>query len=146
MTVTETILNILNEQVKGYRELFELLQQEKECLIVLNAECIEELSKIKDTLLLKLKLLEEERIRLMKDFGDENMNIKKLAEVTGEGSFLNIRSKLLSLIQSINELNNFNKILIERSIAYSRSTSLFFTSSGIGEKTLSKGLLYSGEI
>jgi|Deesub1362A_J573_1020465.scaffolds.fasta_scaffold00087_104 flagellar biosynthesis/type III secretory pathway chaperone len=153
MTSTEAITNILNEQVSGYRMLLDLLQKERACLLDLNTEGVEGLAKEKDTLVLRLRLLEEERIRLMKKFSEENpqsglsedMSLRKLGEVTGDSAFQDIRSKLVSLLQSIEELNESNRVLIERSLNYVRSTANFFGSFGLGDNSGGKGTLLSTE-
>jgi hypothetical protein len=61
MRIIDSIKSILIEQIKSYRVLLELLQRERECLINLDAHEVENLSKEKDTTLLRLRLLEEER-------------------------------------------------------------------------------------
>ena len=144
MTSEEAIAKILNEQVSGYKELLELLRQERLCLIDLNADCVEELSKKKDTLAMKLRLLEEECLRIMKGFGS-GMTLQDLAEVTGKSTFLDIRSRRRSLMQAIEELNNFNRLLIEQSLSYFRRSVGFFTTFGMQGNLSQKGLLISRE-
>lgn len=146
MTSVEAIKNILSDQVEGYKELLELLKKEKACLIDLNADCVEELSKSKDVLVLRLRLLEEERVRLMQDFGDSKINLVTLGELTGNTVFLEIRSKLVSLFQSIDELNQCNKALIERSLTHIKNNLQFFAFFGIGSPGAEKGVFLSGEM
>ncbi|NTU41612.1 MAG: flagellar protein FlgN [Nitrospirales bacterium] len=145
MRSEEAITRILNAQVSGYKALLELLQKERLCLIDFNAASVEELAKEKDTMILKLRLLEEERLRLMRDFGNGTMTLQALGELTGNPQFFDLRSKLKSLLQAIEELNNFNRVLIERSLSYCRSNSGFFNFFGIGEKMPMKGTLLSME-
>lgn len=141
MKPIETITKILNEQVKSYKLLLNLLQKERASLIDFNAEGVEELSKEKDTLVLKLRLLEEERIRLMKKFFDDEISLQKLSEITGNKTFSDIRLKLISLVQGIEELNEFNRLLIERSLNYIKTTTHFFGSFGFGYNKAEKGTL-----
>ncbi len=182
MTSVEAITNILNEQVNSYKMLLDLLQRERACLLDFNAEGVEELSKEKDTLVLRLRLLEEERIRLMRKFSDEtihatsctkddennpplvkggeegfekvssnkrgfvgDMSLQRLWELTGDNTFQDMRSKLISLLQSIEELNEFNRLLIERSLGYIKSTANFFGSFGLSCNPKGKGALLSRE-
>lgn len=145
MTQEDSLANILNEQVMGYKMLLELLQKERLCLIDLNAWAVEELYKEKDVLILKLRLLEEERLRLMKDFGKGEVTLQKLGELTGNKTFLDIRSKLKSLMQAVEELNSFNRLLIERSLSYFRSNAGFFNTFGFNEGMPQKGMLISKE-
>ena len=145
MNPEEALAKILNEQVNGYKELLELLQKERQDLIDFNAGSIEELYKGKDVLILRLRLLEEERIRLMKDVGSNTMTLKALAEKTGNSAFLELRSKLKSLVQAIEELNSFNRILIDRSLGYLKTNAHFFNIFGMNEGRPQKGMLLSKE-
>lgn len=121
MSTTTDIKNVLSDQVASYRSLLELLQRERECLIALNASGVETLSKEKDTIVLKLRLLEQERIRLMDTFSGEHgrssdVTLTMVSEITGDASFRELRVLLVSLIQAISEMNEFNRILIDRSM------------------------------
>jgi len=150
MRLLEAIQKILVEQVQGCRLLLELLQREKVCLLDLQMDRIEALTKEKDILILKLRLLEEERKRLLDQFIRENpqyystepifqkISLRKLAEVTGEPLFLDLRSKLISLSQSIKELNDLNKVMIDRTLGFLKKNNqflgLFYPGSSRGEK------------
>ncbi|MBF0536806.1 MAG: flagellar protein FlgN [Nitrospirae bacterium] len=173
MKTTDALKKILNEQVLGYKALFELLQVERQSLVDFNEESVERLAKEKDTILLKLRLLEDERVRLMRKYSLEaskeartrqtqpgandgsnqqaytnikaDMTLKELAEITGDSIFLEIRSKLRSLLQSIEELNDYNKILIERSINYLRNNLNFLRTLGINPRVARKGFFITKE-
>ncbi len=82
MPLIETIKKVLFEQVQGCRLLLELLQREKICLVNLQMDGIEALTKEKDILVLKLRLLEEERMRLIDRFVLENF-----PDLPDEGTF-----------------------------------------------------------
>jgi|Deesub1362B_J571_1020462.scaffolds.fasta_scaffold00226_30 flagellar biosynthesis/type III secretory pathway chaperone len=145
MNHLQLIKSILLGQLKGCRALLELLQKEKECLIHFKTDEIEKLSKEKDTLLLKLKLYEDERIRLINDFKDANtleddITLERLYEMTGDEELIKLRTELRSLLQSIHELNGINRVLIERSLQYLHQTTDFFKSMGL-EITPDSGLL-----
>lgn len=152
MITAEGIAGILEQQLLGYRRLLDLLRNERACLMELDAEGIEELVKEKDTIALRLRLLDEERIRLTEKLCAGNphagppaeLNLKRLAEMTGNRAFLDIRSKLVSLMQSIEELNSFNRTLIERSLNYVQSTQSFFSS--FYPRAEGKGTLLSREM
>jgi flagellar biosynthesis/type III secretory pathway chaperone len=139
MNTTTKIKNILNEEIKGYRELIDLLQKEKECLINLDTAGIENVYKEKDTVILKLRLLDEERINLLKRLSQENntekeMTLQRLYKLTGDETLKNMRLQLISMLQSIEELNEFNGILIERSLSFIRNSLAFLKASGIDTK------------
>lgn len=149
MALIETIKKVLIEQVQGCRLLLELLQREKICLINLQMGEIEALTKEKDILVLKLRLLEEERGRLIDRFVFENfsdlpgegpafqkISLLKLAELTGETTFIEIRSKLISLSQGIKELNDLNKVMIDRTLGFLKRNTKFL---GVVYPETSKG-------
>ncbi|KJU82231.1 FlgN [Candidatus Magnetobacterium bavaricum] len=173
MKTTDALKRILNEQVLGYKALFELLQVERQSLVEFNEQSVERLSKEKDTLVLKLRLLEDERVRLMRKYSLEaskeaktrqvlsdakdadnppvhvnikaDISLKELAEITGDGVFLDIRSKLRALLQGIEELNDYNKILIERSINYLKNNLNFLKTLGINPNIARKGFFITKE-
>lgn len=149
MNTAETIRSILVEQVNGYRTLLDVLQRERACLLRLNALEVENLSKEKDTIVLKLKLLEEERVRLVKVFVSEQSiadkdTFTRLTEVTGDESFQQLRLQLISLLQGITELNGFNRVLIERSASVVKNALNFLGSFGLVPAS-HKGALLSRE-
>jgi flagellar biosynthesis/type III secretory pathway chaperone len=160
MPLLETIKKVLSEQVQGCRLLLELLQREKVCLVNLQMEGIEALTKEKDILVLKLRLLEEERVRLLDRFILENfpdipdegpasqkISLLKLAELTGETIFQEMRSKLISLSQGIKELNDLNKVMIDRTLGFLKKNNTFLGMYFRGAAHLGdKGRLLSREM
>jgi hypothetical protein len=151
MRLIDSIKSILIEQIKSYRVLLELLQKERECLINLNANEVENLSKEKDTTLLRLRLLEEERLRLIKEYSADNsiigsVSLQSLSELSADNDFQLIRSQLTSLLQSIQELNDFNMILIGRSLSAVRQSVGFLESFGLHINQNNAGLMLSKEI
>ncbi|MBF0463480.1 MAG: flagellar protein FlgN [Nitrospirae bacterium] len=143
------IKKVLLSQLQGYRSLFSLLTRERESLVDFNEQAVEQLSKEKDTLILKLRLLEDERIRLVKRLTNEiylrspelkeqitgsttpaDFNLAKLAELTADNEFMEIRASLKSLLQSLDELNSFNRVLIDRSLSYVRNNLNLLNSLG----------------
>ncbi|MFA5072291.1 MAG: flagellar protein FlgN [Nitrospirota bacterium] len=138
MNISNRIKDILHEQIRAYRILLDVLQRERAYLVQLNPEGVETLSKEKDTIILKLRLLEEERIRLIRAFACEtgapgDLTLQKLQEVTGDDAYAQLRSQMLSLIQAIAEFNEFNKILIEKSAAFVRRTLGFLGTLGASQ-------------
>lgn len=150
MNLEQGIKNILSEQISGYRTLMEVLRREREYLVHFNAPGVEALSKEKDTVVLQLRLLEEERIRLVRDFAAdrklaEELSLQRLAELTGDETFQNLRLQLISLLQGIVELNEFNRVLIERSSGVVKNALQFLGSLGINQSTNSTGTRISRE-
>jgi flagellar biosynthesis/type III secretory pathway chaperone len=128
---------ILLEQEKCCKALVALLQRERAHLIEFDVPSVEELTKEKDTLLLRLRLLEEERLRLTAALvaagtvlpGGE-ATLRALCEQTGDAELSGIRLKLVSLVQSIEDLNGFNRHLIDRSLGSVRTATGFFQAFG----------------
>lgn len=144
MKTLDALKSILIEQINGYRALMNILQRERAYLLNFNPQGIEDLSKEKDNMVLKLRLLEEERIRLVDIFFrekdiDGDRGINRLYEITGDEDFKVIRLQFISLIQAISELNEFNRILIERSLNFLKgATSIFepYYTSSLGQMGL----------
>ena len=150
MTSETAIENILAEQVETYKVLHDLLKKERTSLVNIEAEKLEEISKEKDTVIMRLRLLEEERQRAVQNFVEENnfvgeMNLKELGTLTGNSMFMELRSSLLSLLQSIEEMNKFNSTLIDRSINYIKTSTNFITSLTKEETIQTTGVLLSKE-
>ena len=150
MNIIDQIKSILTEQVCGYRTLLDILQRERACLLHFDPRGAEALFKEKDTIVLKLKLLEEERIRLVRAFVadhavPEESAFQKLSEIAGDDSLQRLRLQLVSLLQSIMELNGFNRVLIERSSSIVKNALNFLGSIGITVPSKTSGTLLSRE-
>jgi len=150
MSTAEHIRSILSEQVSGYRTLLDILRRERESLVHFSPSGVESLSKEKDTIVLKLRLLEEERIRLVRAFASahaiaEQSAIQKLTELSGDDTFQRLRLQLISLLQGIMEMNEFNRVLIERSSGMVKNTLAFLGSLGVNLNANNKGAIFSRE-
>ncbi|UCD35219.1 MAG: flagellar protein FlgN [Nitrospiraceae bacterium] len=150
MTPDSAIISILSEQVNSYKNLHALLSRERECLVAIDSERIETISKEKDTVIMRLRLLEEERQRLLREFArdhscNDDINLDDLAEITGNGLFRDLRLQLRSLLQSIEEINRFNAILIDRSLSHLKTNSNFLRLFRSGPHPQSTGVLLSKE-
>ncbi|UCH81546.1 MAG: flagellar protein FlgN [Nitrospiraceae bacterium] len=150
MTSDQAIISILTEQVNSYRILLDLLKEERKGLVNLDAEKIEHISKEKDTVVMRLRLLEEERVRLIGEFAEHNgiekdITLVTLGELTHNELIPELRSRLLSLLQSIEEMNRFNTVLIDRSLQHVRTSSSFFNSFSTEHTPPNTGVLLSKE-
>ncbi|RJR15185.1 MAG: flagellar protein FlgN [Nitrospiraceae bacterium] len=150
MTSDIAIINILQEQIKTYKVFHDLLNKERACLVKIDSEKVDEISKVKDTVIMKLRLLEEERQRLIKQYAEVNgidmdINLDKLGQLTGNTIFHEMRSQLLSLLQSIEEMNKFNSILIDRSLNHIKNNTNFFNLFKKEQNPDSTGVLLSKE-
>ncbi|KJR43607.1 FlgN protein [Candidatus Magnetoovum chiemensis] len=165
MKSEKALKKVLTAQLEGYKNLFDLLKKERACLIDFNQREIEEVSKEKDMLVLKLRLFEEERLRLIEKLIKEMKNsedyakqleerpiasvyevsLMDLSRITGDNDFIQIRLNLKSLIQGIEELNKFNKTLIDRSLSFIRNTNSFLKQMGVGKQKENIGTLLTKE-
>jgi flagellar biosynthesis/type III secretory pathway chaperone len=136
MSTIEGIKNILMKQITASGMLLEVLQKERECLIELDVTELDNLSKEKDTIVLWLRLLEEEKNRLMNKFAidssiDGDINLDRLCGLTGDHALQMFRLQTVSILQSIAELNEFNRILMERSMSFFKNAAGFLDSFGL---------------
>jgi flagellar biosynthesis/type III secretory pathway chaperone len=136
MSELEQIKDILREELTGYLALQDLLQKERRCLVDLRFSEIEELSKKKDLIMMRLRLLDNERLRIterlrLKMKTEKVLNLKSIYEITGDEDFLHLRSRLISLLQAISELNSFNRLLIDRSLNYVKNASSLLEALGV---------------
>ncbi len=151
MTTEQAIEKILKEQINSYKALHEILKKERQCLVKIDVEQVENISKEKDTVVMRLRLLEEERQRLTKmiilekDLPDD-INLNDLGKITGNKIFPELRTELLPLLQVIEEMNKFNSILINRSINYVKSTTKFVNIFQTESALLQRGGLLSKEM
>lgn len=150
MTSDQAIISILKEQVNTYKMLLDLLKDERKCLVDINAERIEDISKEKDTVIMRLRLLEEERQRLLAEFNNDNdiesdITLAELGKLTENSQIPELRSQLISLLQSIEEMNRFNTVLIDRSLHHVRTSSGFFKSFFNENAPPNTGVLLSRE-
>ena len=150
MTTEQAIENILKEQINTYRTLLAVLGKERKCLVEIDIKQVEEISKEKDTVVMRLRLLEEERQRLIKVFIEENdvpgeMNLNELGKITCNNIFPAFRSELIFLLKDIEEMNKFNSILINRSLKYVQTTTNFITNFKTENAAQTTGMLLSRE-
>lgn len=136
MTGVEDLKSILFGLIKNYQSLLRLLQRERESLIEFDAQQVALIAREKDTIVLKLQLLEDERVRIMNRCkaereGDESFTLKRLCDSTNDEKLKEFRLQLISLLQSIAEFNNFNRILTERSSDFSSNALGLLNSLGV---------------
>ena len=125
------LANILNDLMKYYTLLYKLLKKEKINLLNLDVDNIIEITKEKDTLLLKLRLLEDEKKRLINKFFNDEIAANKILECKKNSIMSDTFLKLSSLIQDIKKLSAVNRNLISRSLDYINNISHFFNKTGI---------------
>jgi len=117
-------LNLLEEEIALYRGLLLVLQKEKRAVVYSNLNELNESGKEKESLILKIRILEEQRLRFLEKLADSRgypsqdftlIQLSQLAEEPYSTRFKNCHSKFLALIQSIREINQINKALLMHS-------------------------------
>jgi len=133
------LLNKLIGLLKGETELLEslllALQKEKGAVIDSNLESLNKATKEKENLVLKIRILEEQRMHLMEriagilDRPPQFLNLTQLSqllEAPYSDRLEECSSNILALTQSIQDLNRCNKGLLTHSLDLVRdSLSLF---------------------
>ncbi len=126
------LLEILEKEVDLYGEFLNLLRMERQYMVDLSSDKLHECSNHRETIILNLQILEESRkdlIALMLNghqFGTPTLAIIIEGAPTRYKKGLEMcRSNLLSLVNSIREINQVNGILAERVINYTRNSLSF---------------------
>ena len=124
-TLLEKLIELLESQKHLYAELLNVLQEEKAAAVNSQLEALDRSVKEKENVLLEIRILEEQRIRLMDQVADVlgepagQLTLRRLAQKIHEpfaGHVKAYRSSMISLTQSIQEINNSNRKLFSRSL------------------------------
>jgi flagellar biosynthesis/type III secretory pathway chaperone len=119
------LLGSLEQATELYQSLFRVLQNEKDAVVGLNLQQLNEACKAKDNLLLKLRILEEQREQLMDrvaaEFGrsPQSLTITELSLLVDEPVAARLRQRsadLLALIQALQDATRQNKFLMSHSM------------------------------
>lgn len=125
MNVGELIQN-LEEQVKVYRHLLEVVRKEKDILISANLDDLNENNRTKEAMLLKIRSLEMERIKLASGICDsigltqEEPRLLEIARLVGgepADRLRSIHSVLELLLRRVQEYNQQNETLVQAALA-----------------------------
>lgn len=121
------ILDILKDQTDLLKSLESVLIKEKNAIVNSELEALSRAGKEKENLFLMIKLLEEQRLKIMNqlshlfDHSSNKLTLDELCSITDE-PFSSVLKKsrlsLLSLTENIKELNNFNKKLLSHSLGF----------------------------
>ncbi|MBN2467047.1 MAG: flagellar protein FlgN [Deltaproteobacteria bacterium] len=130
----DRLLDILEEEKELYRSLLAVCQDEERALIRTNLKELNEKSKKKENLILKVRILEEQRLHVLKRIDDSlggrapHATLLELSQMLDEpysSRLEEYHSDLSSLIQSITEINLTNKDLITHSVGLVKDSMLF---------------------
>jgi flagellar biosynthesis/type III secretory pathway chaperone len=121
----EKLFGLLEHTTELYQSLFAVVQKEKDAVVGLNLQQLNAACKAKDNLLLKLRILEEQREQLMDrlavilNWGPHEISLTQLSNLVKQPDADRLRTcstKLLSLIQKLQEANQQNKMLLSHSL------------------------------
>ena len=135
---------ILMREIELHKNLLSLLHKEKACLIDLSTEEIVENTKKKETCTLKIKMLEESRLSLIKRLSPhfsiplQDLTLSKLISLLEEphrSDLDAVRSTLRSLMKSIQEINQHNSMVVKDALHYCQRSLDFLYSATVANPT-----------
>ncbi len=161
----DELIDIFQKQIKLHQSLLSVLMDENTSIIESDLAGLNSANSEKETLILKVKNLEEKRLILVVEIAElldensQNITLKRLCEITEEPHSTKLndcRSRLVSLTKNVRELNEENKILLTQAVELVRgsfmlldnlmsSNSVYYRTGEIGNKGQS-GRVISGEI
>ncbi|MBW2411194.1 MAG: flagellar protein FlgN [Deltaproteobacteria bacterium] len=122
---------LLHQETELYGALLALMDNEKQAVIATNSEKLNEITKAKENLLLKLRILDEQRSHLLRKLADvlgqpENAlslkNLSNMVEAPHASRLRRSRTKLLSLITEVQAANSQNRALFTHSLELVRGS------------------------
>ncbi len=159
------LIGLLEHTTELYQALFSVVQNEKNAVVGLDLQQLNEACKAKDNLLLKLRILEEQReqimVRLAAEIGcsSQGLTLTQLSLLVDESyarRLVDLSRDLLALIQSLQDAAQQNKFLMSHSMqliqgSYNLLNNLMganplYYRSGNVQKTDQTGKLLSGAI
>jgi len=119
------LIGLLEHTTELYKLLFAVVQNEKNAVVGLDLQQLNEACKAKDNLLLKLRILEEQREQIMARVAAEigcspqGLTLTQLSLLVDESfarRLIDISRELLALIQSLQDATQQNKFLMSHSM------------------------------
>jgi len=154
----ETLKNLLNElsgvlevEIDQYQECLDLLHKQQEKIVAGDSSGVEKIGKKQDTLILKIKTLEEGRKSIVLqlaqyfDTSAREFNLTKLIRLVGNPyseRFIAYQKQILYLIKKLECLRESNTYLLQNALHYINGILKIFASFDTIETAYSKeGLL-----
>ena len=119
------LIGLLEHTTELYKLLFAVVQNEKNAVVGLDLQQLNEACKAKDNLLLKLRILEEQHeqimVRLAAEIGcsPQGLTLTQLSLLVDESfarRLIDISRELLALIQSLQDATQQNRFLMSHSM------------------------------
>ena len=116
---------LLEQESELYQALLAAIDEEKRAVIASNLAQLSESTKVKENLLLKLRILDEQRSHLLRKLADllgepgETLSLKKLSQMVEAPHAARLercRTRLVSLIGNIQATNHRNRDLFSHSL------------------------------
>ena len=148
---------ILFQEIAQYSKLLDILSIERHAIAVDSAERIHEILKQQETLILELKALEEARVTVMNKLVEQfqtstqKLTLLELAAQVKEpfaSEYKELSRQLGELFQQLEQVNQDNAYLIDRSLDYVNSSLRLFAATdlfGVGYSRNAKNLKYQVE-
>ena len=127
----EKLIRLLEHATELYQSLCTVIENEKDAVVGLNLKQLNEAGKAKDSLLLKLRILEEQREQIMDKLAAElacspqELTLTKLAQLVEETYAYRLRDSstdLLALIETLRDTSQHNKFLMSHSLELIRGS------------------------
>jgi flagellar biosynthesis/type III secretory pathway chaperone len=121
------LIQVLEDQVKVYRHLLEVVRKEKEILVSANLDDLNENNRAKEAMLIKIRALEAQRLKLAAEIyqslglGGEQPRLLEIArhvrDDLGE-KLRSIHSVLELLLKRVQEYNRQNETLVQSALSH----------------------------
>lgn len=127
----EKFIGLLEQVADLYEALLTVMEKEKTAVIEVNLKNINEAIKLKENLLLKLRILEEQRVHLLGQLADrmaysvQDLTLKELSDQIHEPHARRLkgcRARLVALLANIHETNENNGALFAHSLELVRGS------------------------
>lgn len=124
--LTDSLVSILEEQIRVYRHLLECVRREKDILVSANLDDLNENNRSKEAMLLKIRALETQRLAVATELfqglglSGEFPRLLEIARYLDNGSadkLRNIHSVLELLLRRVQEFNKQNETLVQAALS-----------------------------
>lgn len=141
METIQNLIEILESQCVLYSEILEIMESEKNAVVKWRFQDTFDLTKKKDTLIYKEKILDEARAKAVRklesEFGEENLKISDIISLTdNEEQNLHLtalHSRLKLITDRLQDENLSLKILYRTNMSFIED---LFSNTGLGSKTV----------
>lgn len=121
---TLQLVSVLEEQVKVYRHLLEVVRKEKEILVAANLDELNENNRTKEAMLIKVRALEADRVKLAGEVaaalglsGEPRLlEIARHVPEAEADKLRNMHSVLELLLRRVQEYNRQNEALVQSAL------------------------------